>query len=247
MAPELALPDGAVVVLDAPVVVGREPVAPPDLPGAIAVAITDDMSVSKTHALIEWSGGSLWVTDLNSSNGTDIVAGDGNETRLTPGIPAVVASGATIRVGSSSDLTFRPAVAPPPALAASWHEDASITAARRSPISPPPGDVSSVPVISVPPSVAPPPQSAVTLPPQPVASMTPFGDQEHLPEPVAGPQDVATFKLEQLRRVGAWILAAWGGLTALLTLTRESFASPSLPSVSSGIHVGSWSGSISPS
>ena len=235
MAPDLVLPDGAVLALDVPVVVGREPVTPPDLPGAIAVPIANDMSVSKTHALIEWSGGSLWVTDLNSANGTDVIGGDGKVTRLSPGIPAVFGNGATISVGSSSDLTFRPGLAPPsPVVSAStpvvsWYDDSSITAARRTQISPPPA-ASQIP-------------SVVTPPPRPAASMVSFATQGAPPErnsvhsamlsdvvlvAEADPAVVAA-KLKQRRRLGAWILAAWGGLTALLTLTRESYDTPSLP------------------
>ena len=236
MAPDLIFPDGAFVALDVPVVVGREPVAPSDLPGAIAVAIAD-MSVSKTHALIEWSGGSLWITDLNSSNGTELVFADGTETRLSPGIPTVLAGGVTIRVGSSSDLTVRqmfeaaPDPVPPLAQAASWYDDPSVTAARRSPISQPP------------PAVAP-LSAVVSPPPQPIASVVPFEAQEMLPVPVVAQSDPAhpmaapsvevdpiavAAKLEQRRRIGAWILAAWGGITALLTLTRDPYSSPSLP------------------
>jgi len=57
-----------------------------------------DRFVSSQHARLRWDGASWWVDDLNSTNGTFI-----NHQRLTPGVPAGLASGALLEIG---DLAF---------------------------------------------------------------------------------------------------------------------------------------------
>ena len=53
-----------------PLVLGRNPSAPTDAP-ADAYRWTDlSRTLSKSHALLEWDGRLLWVTDLGSTNGT---------------------------------------------------------------------------------------------------------------------------------------------------------------------------------
>jgi hypothetical protein len=69
------LPDGAVVGLDVPLLVGRNP-AP--VPGARLVAVADPgRSVSKTHLMLGVDEHGPWVVDRGSTNGTLVTLGDG--------------------------------------------------------------------------------------------------------------------------------------------------------------------------
>ncbi|TFC24433.1 FHA domain-containing protein [Cryobacterium sp. TMT1-3] len=60
-------------------------------------------TLSKTHALLTWSGSLLWVTDLGSANGTTLVTPSGERMRLVAGTPTAAASGCTVELG---DRTF---------------------------------------------------------------------------------------------------------------------------------------------
>ncbi len=213
---ELVLAGGSSVPLETSVVVGRDPVAPRDLPGTIATAISDDMSVSKTHALIEEAHGTVWVTDLGSSNGTEIIDIDGTERSLQKGIPAVAPIGSTIRIGSASEFTVRMAatnsVVPlhPAALA-------EATVARRDLVDPPPA---AAPVIlGVGPTVA---TSQTPLPTSYVAATI------EAPSPVTpaitiGDPEAATAARLKTRRIGGWILAVWGVVTGVWTVVRGDY------------------------
>jgi uncharacterized RDD family membrane protein YckC len=59
-------------------------------------------TLAKTHALLEWSGTVLWVTDLHSANGSVLVSPDGEVRPLVPGIRGPAAIGWTVRCGSRS-------------------------------------------------------------------------------------------------------------------------------------------------
>jgi uncharacterized RDD family membrane protein YckC len=59
-------------------------------------------TLSKTHALLEWSGSVLWVTDLHSANGSLLVSPDGDRRPLVPGIRGAAAVGWTVQCGSRS-------------------------------------------------------------------------------------------------------------------------------------------------
>jgi hypothetical protein len=59
-------------------------------------------TLSKTHALLEWSGSVLWVTDLHSANGSVLVSPDGDRRPLVPGIRGAAAVGWTVQCGSRS-------------------------------------------------------------------------------------------------------------------------------------------------
>lgn len=56
-------------------------------------------TLSKTHALLTWSGSLLWVTDLGSANGTTLVTPEGERMRLVAGTPTAAASGCTVELG----------------------------------------------------------------------------------------------------------------------------------------------------
>ena len=67
----LSFGDGTSRLVDAPLVLGRRPVAPASHPTAVALPIADPRrSMSKSHALIEVDADGLWLTDLGSTNGT---------------------------------------------------------------------------------------------------------------------------------------------------------------------------------
>jgi hypothetical protein len=59
-------------------------------------------TLSKTHALLEWSGRVLWVTDLHSANGSVLISPDGERRPLVPGIRGAAAVGWTVRCGARS-------------------------------------------------------------------------------------------------------------------------------------------------
>jgi len=61
--------------------------------------------------LIEWRVDQLVVTDLHSSNGTDVVSPDGTSRRLTADVATVVQVTDRVQVGSAATIEFLPAVA----------------------------------------------------------------------------------------------------------------------------------------
>lgn len=70
-------------------------------------------TLSKTHALLEWSGTVLWVTDLQSANGSVLVNPAGDRRPLAPGIPAAAAIGWTVHCGARSFVVHAAAVEAP--------------------------------------------------------------------------------------------------------------------------------------
>ena len=98
--PRLVLPDGAVLPLLGGLIVGRDP-QPQNGYGVSALAALHDVerSVSKTHAILSVSEGRVWITDLNSTNGTFAVAPDGELTSCPPEVATLLDAGADIRFG----------------------------------------------------------------------------------------------------------------------------------------------------
>lgn len=70
LAPVLELDSGQRLTLDAALVLGRNPSAPPDAPAEIYRWTDLSRTLSKSHARLEWDGRLVWVTDLSSTNGT---------------------------------------------------------------------------------------------------------------------------------------------------------------------------------
>ncbi|MCU1578471.1 MAG: hypothetical protein JWP19_675 [Rhodoglobus sp.] len=96
----LELSDGQRLRVTTSALVGRGPAADPRWPGAILVQVVDSTkTVSKTHAVFEVVDGSLWVTDLNSSNGVFIEGADGTEHDVDPGVRIVAPSGSSVLLG----------------------------------------------------------------------------------------------------------------------------------------------------
>jgi hypothetical protein len=98
-------PDGAVsvildgqvlVLLDRPVVIGRNPT--PGL-GERALPISDEHhGVSKTHLRLAWRDGAVRVTDLHSTNGVEIQVGHASR-MCEPGVASEAPAGSVIRFG----------------------------------------------------------------------------------------------------------------------------------------------------
>jgi hypothetical protein len=79
---------------------GRNPESGAEHP---LLALADlSRTLAKTHALLEWSGTVLWVTDLHSANGSVLVSPDGELRPLVPGIRGPAAIGWAVRCGSRS-------------------------------------------------------------------------------------------------------------------------------------------------
>lgn len=79
------------VELSGPVLLGRDPARSDRFPQARPYALVDSArSVSKTHVLVDVSGGGAWVIDLGSTNGTAVVDAHGRETVCVPGVPTAV-------------------------------------------------------------------------------------------------------------------------------------------------------------
>ncbi|RZL88957.1 MAG: FHA domain-containing protein, partial [Variovorax sp.] len=56
-------------------------------------------TLSRSHALLEWADGLLWVTDLHTTNGTTITAPDGAVQPLVPGQRTAAAIGWHVELG----------------------------------------------------------------------------------------------------------------------------------------------------
>jgi hypothetical protein len=71
----LTTPTGEVVVVDGPLLVGRDP-NPELAPDATTWVLNDpELTVSKTHALLGLEDGVAWVEDWNSTNGVALRRG----------------------------------------------------------------------------------------------------------------------------------------------------------------------------
>jgi hypothetical protein len=92
--------DGQLTEITEPVaVLGRNPAAT----HAVQLVALNDSSktVSKTHARVTLADGVWSIADLNSTNGVHLIAPDGQNLRLVPGVPATLTE--SFRLG---DLTL---------------------------------------------------------------------------------------------------------------------------------------------
>lgn len=91
----LSLPDGSTHAVVRSAILGRDPAARPTHPGAELVTVVDAFkSVSKSHAVLEVREGTVWVTDLGSTNGTAI---DGAP--ITARVATALRAGSELRLG----------------------------------------------------------------------------------------------------------------------------------------------------
>ena len=116
----LVFDSGRRQVVRSTLLVGRSPENTPDLsrrdprrPGADhpLLGLADlSRTLSKTHVLLEWSGSALFVTDLQSANGTVLVSPAGDRRPLAPGVPGAAAIGWTVECGARSFAVHAAAV-----------------------------------------------------------------------------------------------------------------------------------------
>lgn len=98
-APQLVFPDGLRVGVTGSILIGRDPSAQDAFPDASFVPVAD-RTISKTHAAVQWSHGTVWVSDLNSTNGTRIVDIAGRDTVCVAGVATPAHAGGGILFGS---------------------------------------------------------------------------------------------------------------------------------------------------
>jgi FHA domain len=106
----LVLGDGSVCQLDADYVIGREP----SLDSAVADGRARPLRligasgvVSRTHARVELDGWQVYISDLNSANGTQVLLpGERNAINLQPGGRTALVPGAQIRLGGEYGLQY---------------------------------------------------------------------------------------------------------------------------------------------
>ncbi len=106
----LILDDGSVCQLDTDYVVGREPT----LDKAVAEGRARPLRlggapdlVSRIHARVELEGWDVFVSDLNSANGTLLVLpGETTGTKLAPGVRTPLIAGSQIRLGDAYALRY---------------------------------------------------------------------------------------------------------------------------------------------
>lgn len=95
--------NGNGVHLDIPsrALLGRRPTSSD--PNDVLVRVPDTTgTISRTHALLEIASGRMWVTDLESTNGTEILTEDGAVKRLEAGARTEIAFGTRIFLGSTA-------------------------------------------------------------------------------------------------------------------------------------------------
>lgn len=93
--------DGRRIVLDRPVLIGRNPdVVRDDERDARLVRIADP-AVSRRHALVRLDRWAATVDDLGSTNGTTLSLPGGPSTRVAPGSPEGLTTGAIIDLGGA--------------------------------------------------------------------------------------------------------------------------------------------------
>lgn len=109
--PRLALSTGALVPVDAVVLIGRAPQADRAPDGSEARLVTvpsPDQDISRTHAEVRLEAGRVLVTDLYSTNGITVATGALPPRRVTAGEPVAVAEGDVVDLGDGVTFTVEP-------------------------------------------------------------------------------------------------------------------------------------------
>ena len=106
----LVLQDGSVCQLDTDYVLGREPTLDSSVADGSARPLrlgTASGLVSRIHARVELDGWQVFISDLNSANGTEILQpGNSSPEALQPGIRTPLMAGAQIRLGGDYGLRY---------------------------------------------------------------------------------------------------------------------------------------------
>jgi hypothetical protein len=97
----LRFSNAAVVVLDRPALIGRNPKVEGSVAGEVPVIVKLDVGqgLSRTHAAVRLEGWSALLDDLNSANGTVVTLPGREPRRLHPGEPVLLEPGAEIDFG----------------------------------------------------------------------------------------------------------------------------------------------------
>jgi len=96
----LVLHDGSTLTVPSPLLLGRNPARPANLPGAYLLPLSDaTKTVSKTHAVLEIDGQGIWVTDLDSTNGSQVALPNGGNTHAAPRQRTAVPAGSDLALG----------------------------------------------------------------------------------------------------------------------------------------------------
>ena len=109
--------DGQSAIVEHSLLLGR---APRPEPGNDVLAVADpEFSVSKTHLRLEIRSGTVWVTDVHSTNGVRFADTAGVETWLEAGVPTPVPANCRVLFGGLAielhpEEVEEPADSPPP-------------------------------------------------------------------------------------------------------------------------------------
>ena len=105
----LVVSTGDAVLLDRDVVLGREPRVPAGHAGGMPhlLRLRDPrQEISGQHAVVSLDYWHVTLTDLGSTNGTEIVTADGHRQRLVPNTPVVLEPGTTVVLAEVMDILF---------------------------------------------------------------------------------------------------------------------------------------------
>ena len=105
----LIFDNGDRVMVDRPVVLGRDPkpVASPDPEAPVLHPVPSATGqVSRTHAEIRASGWDVVLTDLDAMNGTALTLPGATPLAIEPGVPTVITPGARVDLGGESGFVF---------------------------------------------------------------------------------------------------------------------------------------------
>jgi len=101
---DLVLDDGSRRRLPVRTLIGRAPTMPTGADDYALVAMTDPaMEMSRTHLAVTVEDGRVWIADLDTPNGTDVLLPGGERVTLAPREPLVVEPGSRVSIG---DRTF---------------------------------------------------------------------------------------------------------------------------------------------
>jgi hypothetical protein len=99
-APVVRFDDDVTLEIEDLVLIGRDPVAGPgEVVGRLVPMADESRGLSKTHASLVASAGTLWVTDRHSTNGTSIISPADGESACPPGDAVAVQIGDTVLFG----------------------------------------------------------------------------------------------------------------------------------------------------
>ncbi|WP_314147936.1 FHA domain-containing protein [uncultured Leifsonia sp.] len=121
-------PQGDILPLDVPVLIGRRPAPPRVDAGVLPRLLTvpsPTQEVSGTHVRIEQSGDAVVVTDLRSTNGTRLLRPGSGPVGLRPGESAVALRGTAVEIGDGNiiEITAVPSGSPSGAAPSSGGDD----------------------------------------------------------------------------------------------------------------------------